>query len=155
MGREPIFCLWSIMDLRALLETTLPGLGYEVVDLEIGNRGRMIRVFIDKPEGITIDDCTEVSNHLSRVFAVENVDYDRLEVSSPGMDRPLNREQDYVRFTGHRARIKLRSPLDGRKIFSGAIVGVADGVVQLEVEGKTVALRLSDVDKARLVPDFE
>ncbi len=155
MGGEPIFCLWSIMDLRALLETTLPGMGYEMVDLEIGNRGRMIRVFIDKPEGISIDDCTEVSNHLTRLFAVENVDYDRLEVSSPGMDRPLNGERDYVRFAGQRVRIKLRAPMEGRKIFSGVIGAVREGVVHLMMDGKPVEIRLGDVDKARLIPDFD
>ncbi|NNM82687.1 MAG: ribosome maturation factor RimP [Burkholderiales bacterium] len=143
------------MDLRALLETTLPGMGYEMVDLEIGNRGRMIRVFIDKPEGISIDDCTEVSNHLTRLFAVENVDYDRLEVSSPGMDRPLNGERDYVRFAGQRVRIKLRAPMEGRKIFSGVIGAVREGVVHLMVDEKPVEIRLGDVDKARLIPDFD
>lgn len=155
MGREPIFCLWGVMDLRALLEGTLSGLGYELVDLEIGNRGRLMRVFIDKSGGISIDDCTAVSNHLSRVFAVENVDYDRLEVSSPGMDRPLNKESDFVRFAGCRARIKLRSPLGGRKIFSGVLGEMHDGVFQLLVDEKPVLMNLADVDKARLIPDFD
>lgn len=138
-----------------MLETTLTGLGYEMVDLEMNNRGRLLRVFIDKLGGISIDDCTAVSNHLSRVFAVENVDYDRLEVSSPGMDRPLNREADFVRFQGHRARIKLRLPVDGRKIFSGTLGEMHDGVFQLLVDEKTVLLKLADVDKARLIPDFD
>ncbi|MBY0578886.1 MAG: ribosome maturation factor RimP [Burkholderiales bacterium] len=143
------------MDLRALLETTLPGLGYELVDLEISNRGSLVRVFIDKPEGISIEDCTAVSNHLSRVFAVENVEYDRLEVSSPGMDRPLNKESDFVRFVGHRARIKMRSPIDGRKIFSGVLGAMHEGVFQLLVDEKQVLLNLADVDKARLIPEFD
>lgn len=155
MGREPIFCLWGVMDLRALLKGTLSGLGYELVDLEVGNRGRLMRVFIDKSGGISIDDCTVVSNHLSRVFAVENVDYDRLEVSSPGMDRPLNKEKDFVRFAGCRARIKLRAPLGGRKIFSGVLGEMRDGVFQLLVDEKPVLLNLADVDKARLIPDFD
>ena len=143
------------MDLRTLLETTLPGLGYELVDLEIANRGRMLRVFIDKPEGISIEDCTAVSNHLSRLLAVENVDYDRLEVSSPGLDRPLNKESDFVRFRGHKARIKLRMPLEGRKIFSGTLGEMHDGVFQLLMDEKPVLLKLADVDKARLIPDFD
>lgn len=143
------------MDLRALLETTLPGMGYELVDLEISSRGKLIRVFIDKPVGISIDDCTEVSNHLSRVFAVENIDYDRLEVSSPGMDRPLNKETDFVRFAGCRARIKMRTPIAGRKIFSGVLGELHDGGLQLIVEGQPILLSLADVDKARLIPDFE
>ncbi len=143
------------MDLRALLETTLSGLGYELVDLEVANGGRLVRVFIDKAGGISIDDCTAVSNHLTRVFAVENVDYDRLEVSSPGMDRPLNKEQDYVRFAGHRARVKLRSPIGGRKIFSGVLGEMHDGAFQLLVDEKPVMLKLADVEKARLIPDFD
>ncbi len=143
------------MDLRALLETTLTGLGFELVDIEIANRGRLLRVFIDKPEGISIEDCTAVSNHLSRVFAVENVDYDRLEVSSPGMDRPLNKEADFARFVGHRARIKLRLPIAGRKIFSGILGEMHEGVFQLLVDEKPVLLSLADVDKARLIPDFD
>ncbi len=147
--------MWGVMDLRALLEGTLSGLGYELVDLEVGNRGRLMRVFIDKSGGISIDDCTVVSNHLSRVFAVENVDYDRLEVSSPGMDRPLNKEKDFVRFAGCRARIKLRAPLGGRKIFSGVLGEMRDGVFQLLVDEKPVLLNLADVDKARLIPDFD
>ncbi len=143
------------MDLRALLETTLSGLEYELVDLEVANRGRQVRVFIDKAGGINIDDCTAVSNHLTRVFAVENVDYDRLEVSSPGMDRPLHKEQDYVRFAGHRVRVKLRSPIGGRKIFSGVLGDVHDGAFQLLVDEKPVLLKLADVEKARLIPDFD
>ena len=143
------------MDLRALLETTLSGLGYELVDLELTNRGRMMRVFIDKAEGINIDDCTEVSNHLTRVFAVENVDYDRLEVSSPGMDRPLYKEKDFARFAGHRARVKLRLPIAGRKVFSGVLGELHEGVFQLLVDDKPVLLNLADVEKARLIPDFD
>jgi ribosome maturation factor RimP len=92
---------------------------------------------------------------LSRVFAVENVDYDRLEISSPGMDRPLNKEADFARFVGCRARIKLRSPIGGRKIFSGILGEIHEGAFQLLVDDKPVLLNLVDVDKARLIPDFD
>ena len=81
------------MDLSVLLETTLAGLGYELVDMERSGKGRMMRVFIDKPGGITLDDCAKVSNHLSRVLTVENVPYERLEISSPGIDRPMAASQ--------------------------------------------------------------
>ena len=138
-----------------MLEKTLTGMGFELVDLEIANRGRLLRVFIDKLGGISIDDCTAVSNHLSRVFAVEGVDYDRLEISSPGLDRPLNKEADFVRFAGCRARIKLRLPIGGRKIFSGILGEMHEGVFQLLVDEKPVLLKLADVDKARLIPDFD
>jgi ribosome maturation factor RimP len=77
------------MDLHRLVEKTLEGLGYELVDLERSAKGRLMRVFIDKANGVNLDDCAAVSQHLSHVLTVENVDYDRLEVSSPGLDRPL------------------------------------------------------------------
>jgi ribosome maturation factor RimP len=143
------------MELHTLLESTLDGLGYELVDLELSNHGKLLRLFIDKPEGIVIEDCTLVSNHLSRLLAVEmDFDYDRLEVSSPGLDRPVKKEADFVRFAGEMAQVKLRMPLQGRKKFIGTLKGVQDGCVQLEVEGKLVALDLANIDKARLVPQF-
>ena len=87
------------MDIQAVLEKTLPGLGYELVDFELTAQGDL-RVFIDKPEGITVEDCATVSNHLSRLFMVEDVDYKRLEISSPGLDRPLKKAADFIRFSG-------------------------------------------------------
>ena len=141
------------MDVVKLVETTVNGLGYQLVDLERFGRG-MLRVFIDKPEGISVDDCQVVSNQLTRLFLVENVDYDRLEVSSPGLDRPLKKEADFVRFTGEKVQLKLRMPLDGRKNFAGVIGGVSDGVLRLDMDGNQVAIELSNLDKARLVPTF-
>ncbi|WP_174873081.1 ribosome maturation factor RimP [Vogesella oryzae] len=141
------------MDVRLLLENTLPGMGYELVDFEL-TPGGGFRVFMDKPGGITVEDCVAVSNHLTRLFMVENVDYDRLEVSSPGLDRPLKKEADYVRFSGSLAKIRTRLPIDNQKRFMGRIVGFADGVVSLEVDGRTVAIPLSNIDKARLEPEF-
>lgn len=159
MGFGPVFYLWAkVMDVSQLVGTTLEGLGYELVDLEVSGRG-MIRVFIDKhpgvqPAGITLDDCERVSNQLTRLFVVEGVAYDRLEVSSPGLDRPLKKEADFVRFRGERATLKLRVPLDGRKNFAGVLGEVKDGVLELDVEGKRVAIPLASVDKARLSPVF-
>jgi ribosome maturation factor RimP len=151
------------MDVARLVETTLAGLGYELVDLEISGRG-LYRVFIDKPPGdkagsnkyggISLDDCERVSNQLTRLFLVEGVAYDRLEVSSPGLDRPLKKEADFIRFRGEKASIKLRMPMEGRKNFIGILGELKDGVLQLEVEGKQVAIILSNLDKARLVPSF-
>ena len=141
------------MDVVKLVETTVNGLGYQLVDLERSGRG-MLRVFIDKPEGISVGDCQVVSNQLTRLFLVENVDYDRLEVSSPGLDRPLKKEADFVRFTGEKVQLKLRMPLDGRKNFAGVIGGVSDGVLRLDMDGNQVAIELSNLDKARLVPTF-
>jgi len=154
MGLEPVFYLWAtIMDVAGLVETTVNGLGYELVDFERSGRG-LLRVFIDKPEGIMVEDCEKVSNQLTRLFMGENVDYDRLEVSSPGLDRPVKREADFVRFAGEKAQVRLRMPMDGRKNFVGVIGAVKDGTVQLDVEGSQVVIELSNLDKARLVPTF-
>ena len=131
---------------------TLEGLGYELVDLE-SSRGGLLRVFIDSPRGISVDDCARVSNHLTRAFAVEGIDYERLEVSSPGLDRPLKRLDDYVRFAGQRASLKLKLPQAGQRRFEGVVQGVEDGKVVLEIDGTRREFALGDIDRARLVPD--
>ncbi len=141
------------MDVIKLVEMTVSGLGYELVDLERSGRG-LLRVFIDKPDGITVDDCQVVSNQLTRLFLVENIDYDRLEVSSPGLDRPLKKESDFVRFAGEKAQLKLRMPMAGRKNFIGTLGAVNDGVLQLSMDDVQVEIELANVDKARLVPTF-
>ncbi len=141
------------MDVAKLVETTLAGMGYELVDLEMSGRGLM-RIFMDKPEGITLEDCERVSNQLLRLFTVENVAYERLEVSSPGLDRALKKEADFVRFAGHKVQLKVRVPMQNRKNFVGIIGEVNEGMMQLDVEGSLVAIELSNVDKARLVPVF-
>lgn len=138
--------------IATLLEPTLRGLGYELVDLELSRTGALIRVFIDRPGGVDVDACASVSNHLSRLFAVEGVEYDRLEVSSPGLDRPLKRVEDFQRFAGERAQVKMRVPLQGRKNFVGVLRGANESEIQLEVDGNLLSLSLSLVDKARLVP---
>lgn len=152
------------MKLQAVLETTVEGLGYELVSVELSNRGRMLRVFIDRPAarpedagagGITLDDCARVSNQLARVLEVEDIDYDRLEVSSPGLDRPLKKEADFARFAGEQARLTLRIPLGGRRNFSGVMHAVVEGKLQLEVDGAMVSIELANIDKARLVPKIE
>jgi ribosome maturation factor RimP len=140
------------MDLHDLLESTVAGLGYELVDVERSPHGRLIRVFIDKPGGVTVDDCVAVSNHLSRLLAVENVDYGRLEISSPGLDRPLKKATDFIRFAGESAKLKLRVALQGQRNFVGVLRGVQDGVLKLEVDGKVLDLELDNLEKARLVP---
>ncbi|MGZ5260115.1 MAG: ribosome maturation factor RimP [Burkholderiales bacterium] len=138
--------------MQQLLESTLGGLGYEFVDFERSGKGRLLRVYIDKPGGIHVEDCATVSNHLSRVLAVEGVDYERLEISSPGLDRLLRKEQDFVRFAGHRARIKLRVPFEGQRNFVGVLRETRAGKVEIDVDGKVMSLDLANFDKARLVP---
>jgi ribosome maturation factor RimP len=152
MGFQPIFCLFG-MDLQARIETTVNGLGYELVTLEREGRG-LLRVYIDKPDGIALDDCVRVSNQLTRLLAVEEVAYERLEVSSPGLDRPLVKEPDFIRFRGERAQLKLRMPLDGRRKFVGVLDGVEDGQVVLETETGRAAFPLSDIESARLAPEM-
>jgi ribosome maturation factor RimP len=146
------------MDVHEILEKTVTGLGYELVDVERSPRGRVLRVFIDKPEkvrGVDIDDCALVSNQLSRVLTVENIDYDRLEVSSPGIDRPLKKEADFERFAGSEITLKLRLPLTGRRNFSGRLQGVLDGKVRVQTDAGEMVFDLVNIDKARVVPQFD
>ncbi|MFP5381278.1 MAG: ribosome maturation factor RimP [Gammaproteobacteria bacterium] len=139
------------MDLSARLEPVLAGLGYELVILERAGRG-LLRIFIDKPGGITIDDCVAVSNHLTHLFTVENIDYERLEVSSPGLDRPLVKPQDYVRFAGETVTLKLRVPVENRRKLAGHLVGLENGAVKLIVDNKEMSVDLMNVDVVRLKP---
>jgi ribosome maturation factor RimP len=136
----------------AWIREALEGLGYELVDVE-SSRSGLLRIFMDSPRGINVEDCARVSNHLTRAFAVEGIEYERLEVSSPGLDRPLKRLEDFQRFAGREASVKLKLPRDGRRRFEGRLVGVEDGKVVLDVEGQRQYLEFADIDRARLVPD--
>lgn len=157
MGIAPIFYLCG-MDLQSLLEKTVGGLGFELVDVELSARGRLIRVFIDKPEaqrGVDVEDCATVSNQLTRLFLVENVDYDRLEVSSPGLDRVLKKDKDYLRFVGSEVQVKVRTPVNGRRNFNGVLLGLEADTVRLQVDAVEVRLDRAQIEKARLVPRFD
>lgn len=144
-----------MLDLHALLEQSVTQMGYEMVDLEISGRGKLLRLFIDKPGGVNIDDCALVSEQVSNLLAVEHdVDYDRLEVSSPGLDRVLKKESDFTRFAGNKVQLKLRMPVEGRKNFTGILRGIEQGMVQIEIEAKVQDFALSNIDKARLSPEF-
>jgi ribosome maturation factor RimP len=141
-----------VVDREAWMRSTLEGLGYELVDLE-SSRSGLLRVFIDAPAGITVKDCERVSRHLTQAFAVEGIDYERLEVSSPGLDRPLKRIEDFARFEGRDASIRLKLPRDGQRRFEGRLAGVQDGRVLVEIEGVRLEFAFADIDRARLVPD--
>ena len=131
-------------------------MGFELVDVQASNGGRLLRLFIDKPGGVTLDDCAAISRHLTRVLAVEGIDYDRLEVSSPGLDRPLRKEADFARFAGQRAEIRMCTPdASGRRKFAGVLRGAEGGRVSLELGGQTVELLLQDVDRAKLIPNLK
>ena len=177
--------------LGALVERTVAGLGYELVDLERAAHG-LLRVTLDVASGesgaptvgraqtVGIDDCERVSRQLTHVFAVEGIDYERLEVSSPGIDRPIRGARDFARFAGAMAQVQLVAPRDGRRRFRGRLLGLTagDGTAQRVrmalvpaaqppargahkarapqlPAGETVEFALSDVEKARLVPEWE
>jgi ribosome maturation factor RimP len=115
-----------------------------------------VRVYIDKPGGVDVEDCARVSEQLTRLFAVENVDYDRLEVSSPGLDRPLKRAADFTRFAGAEAELRLHSPVAGARKMKGVLRGMDDaGSVLLETADGLRTLPLDEIDRARLVPKIE
>ncbi|SFU49816.1 ribosome maturation factor RimP [Nitrosomonas eutropha] len=150
---SPFFICGGAMSLFELLEPTIAGLGYELVDIEQSTPGRLLRVFVDKKDGaITLDDCVAVSNHLSQLLAVENIDYNRLEVSSPGLDRPLKKRADFVRFVGESIRIRLRIALQGQRNFVGILTEVGDDALVLNVDGKLLQFELKNLEKARLIP---
>lgn len=141
------------MDILAIVEPRVEGLGFELVDLEIANSGRLVRLFIDKPNGVSVEDCALVSDHVSRVLAVElDLNYDRLEVSSPGMDRVLKKAADFERFNGQKARVKTRMPIAGQRKFEGIVRGFENGAVQLETTDGLLALKLDNIEKSRLIP---
>ena len=157
----------TTLQLLELIEKTVVGLGYELVDFERAERG-LFRVYIDfaaedaEKGNITVEDCAKVSHQLSHVLTVEEVNYERLEISSPGMDRPLKKIADYLRFVGSEALIKLRMPMPGtpnRKSFQGILHAPEGEQLKLEFEGKDgpamLDFTLADVDKARLVPQVD
>ncbi len=114
-----------------------------------------MRVFIDRSQGVSVDDCADVSRQLSRVFEVEGVDYDRLEVSSPGLDRPLRRPADFARFAGQRVDVRMRSPdASGRRRFVGELSATDETTATVVVDGRPVALEIAGMERARLVPDL-
>ncbi len=130
-------------------------MGYELVDWEAPARGGLVRVFIDKPHGIDVEDCARVSNHLTHLFAVENVAYERLEVSSPGLDRPLKKAADFSRFAGEEVKVTLRESVDNARRIKGVLRGIEGESIRVETETGMRSIALANVDKARLVPKIE
>jgi ribosome maturation factor RimP len=155
------------LQLLQLIEKTVVGMGYDLVDFEQAARG-LLRVYIDFTEEeadrgfITVEDCEKVTHQLLHVLTVENANYERLEVSSPGLDRPLKKLADYRRFAGQEAVVKLRMPMPGaanRKNFQGILQQPEDDQLKLEFEGKDgpamLEFTLADVDKAHLLPKVD
>jgi ribosome maturation factor RimP len=142
-------------DFAQVLERTLAPMGFELVDWEMSPRGRTIKVYIDCPKGVDVEDCARVSNQLTRLFAVESIDFDRLEVSSPGLDRPLKKAADFVRFAGEEAELRLTNPIDNARKLKGVLRGCAEGAVALETARGIVTVPLAEISRARLVPRIE
>jgi ribosome maturation factor RimP len=139
-----------------LAEQVAASMGLEIVLVEIkgGSSHPVVRTYIDKPGGVTLDDCEHLSKRLSVVLDVEDwipFSYN-LEVSSPGLDRPLVKEADFERFAGRSARVRTRLPLEGQKNFKGKILRVARGKVEIEVApGRQVDIAVGDIEKANLI----
>jgi len=146
-------------ELLKLLEPGVERLGYELADLEVrlGGKGGLIRVFIDKPEGIDLDDCEKVSLAVSALLDVEDPvpgNYN-LEVSSPGLDRKLTKVEHFQRFAGETVKVQMRFPIEGRRRFRGTLVSSDDENIVVEVDGESHSLPLKTIDTARLVPVVE
>ncbi len=150
---------------EAVVERTVSGLGYELVEAQIALGGRLLRVFIDRPagsvapassgpaqSGISVEDCERVSRQLERVLPVEGIDYDRLEVSSPGLDRVLKTPDHFRRFTGEQVALRLRIPVGNRRRFTGVVRGATAREVELEVDGSVLSFPFANLERARLVP---
>lgn len=163
--------------LESIVQTTLDGLGYELVEVERAPRG-LVRVFADRmglqAGSFSVEDCARISNQLTRVFAVELIDYERLEVSSPGLDRPLKSLADFQRYVGRAARLRLFAAVDARKRFEGRIDGVSGDSISFSltpdepespkkgrpsaktpaVPAATIVVAFENIERARLVPEI-
>jgi|TARA_B110000037_G_C16958651_1_gene440009 ribosome maturation factor RimP len=154
----PLFLIRNLklaIDLEALIEKNVSKLGYELVDFEVINRGELLRIFIDKPNSITIHDCVDVTNQLKHTLTVEeDINFDRLEVSSPGINRVIKKLKDFERFKGEKVKIKTRLPIDERKNFKGVLQGIKQDLILIEFNNVLVEIKLDNIEKARLEPDF-
>ena len=148
-----------IREVSRLIEPVLDEMDFELVDVEyLSERGRwVLRIYVDREGGITVNDCAQVSREIGALIDVKDIfqhDY-VLEVSSPGLNRSLKREKDFLRALGKKIKIKMRTPVEGRKIFTGYLRGFRDGTLALDVAGSMFSLSLKDVEKANMVYEFE
>ena len=144
--------------LREILEPVVTAMGYELIGVEFHphRSSALLRLYIDKEGGVNVDDCQQVSHQVSGMLDVEDPipGHYRLEVSSPGLDRPLFEACDFSRFAGYPVRVQLTLPLNGRRKFTGRLVGMRADQVVLEHEGQELAIPLTAIEKARLIPEF-
>ncbi len=161
MGYRPIFCTRGKSLIREelikLLEPTVNGMGYELIDidLEIGGRG-LVRLFIDGPDGVGLDDCSKVSNQVSALLDVEDpiAGHYVLEVSSPGLNRILRTAEHFRQFTGKRVKVRMERAVDGRKRFIGQLLGLDKEQVLVEMADQEYRLPIEDIKRARLAPEL-
>ncbi len=145
--------------LTTMIQPLVEDLGYEFVGLEYNANPKhsVLVLYIDKPEGIAVEDCETVSHEVAALLDVEDPikgNYN-LEVSSPGLDRPLFTLEQFARFSGEEVQLTAFAPVEGRRKFKGRILGAEDGTVRLDQDGKEVALEFGNIAKARLVPDYD
>ena len=163
VGRRPIFCLGRLgvgrqapEKLHRPIEAAVQGLGYELVGIEYHPQGRrsLLRVYIDTPAGVNVDDCERASRQISSALDVDDPIPGQymLEVSSPGLDRPLFTAEHFQRFSGNRVKLRVSPPLDGRRNFSGVLVGMRDDAVVVVQDDEEVEVPLQHIEQARLVP---
>jgi ribosome maturation factor RimP len=145
-------------ELRALIEPAVTALGFELVGVEfIHGKSGVLRVYIDHPDGIGLDDCQAVSYQVSGVLDVEDPIRGQysLEVSSPGLDRPLFQGRDFERFAGSEVDVRLLAAVNGRRKFRGVLGGLRDGRVVVQMDDQELVVALDEIDQARLVPDYK
>ena len=146
-------------DLWSLIEPLVEGMGYEVVDIEFRPHPKngLLRVYIDHERGIQLEDCEQVSRQISAMLDVEDPipGHFNLEISSPGLDRPLRKEEDFERFAGEVVKIKMGMPnIEGQRNFTGKLLGLKDNEVLVEIDGEVHHLQLGGIEKAHIVPQF-
>lgn len=145
-----------VEQITALIEPAITSMGYVLVQVKFmdSNKGKTLQIMAERADGtMGIDDCTAINNQVSAILDVEDVipNAYRLEISSPGIDRPLVKLEDYAKFAGHSAKIETQMPVSGRKRFTGEILPLVDNMVQLLVDNKPVAIPFLDIAGAKLV----
>jgi len=145
-------------ELQALLEPAINVLGCELVGIELLPQGKrsLLRIYIDKEAGVTVDDCSSVSHQVSGILDVEDPIREQytLEVSSPGLDRPLFTLEQCGRFIGSLVKLRLHLAFEGRRNFTGRIMAIENEAIRIEVDGESFTFVMDDIDKARLVPEI-
>ncbi|MEJ2610197.1 MAG: ribosome maturation factor RimP [Candidatus Thiodiazotropha sp.] len=145
--------------LKLLVRQEVELLGYELIGVELSGQGKgrtLLRIYIDHEDGIVVDDCAQVSHQISGVMDVEDPIKEnyQLEVSSPGMDRPLFEKAHFERFRGSKVRVKTQTKIDGRHRFTGKLDGVEDNQVLIEEDGTLYRIPMDQIDSARVIPEF-